>query len=181
MEWSPFKSILRFPFVLFSYDFIRKTKRKKRFAPVKSLFSLQEEGKDIPDPKPSDPRETLEQTEGLRILKEAIDTLPENQRIAFTLSKCEGFGNKEITEIMGCSLSSVESLVHRAKKNLRKKLYHYFEGDLKKKRTLMLLLLLLLLFQLTKHAGHMKWVRGKIKNNAHVFSRDNVSIIMKRG
>ena len=164
-----------------SLDFIRKTKRKKRFAPVKSLFGLQEEGREIPDPNPTDPRETLEQTEGLRILKKAIDSLPENQRIAFTLSKCEGFGNKEITEIMGCSLSSVESLVHRAKKNLRKKLYCYFEGDLKKKRTrmLMFLLLLLLFLQLTKHVGHAKCVRGKIKNSAHVFSQYNVSIIMK--
>ncbi|MCP5103245.1 MAG: RNA polymerase sigma factor, partial [bacterium] len=153
-----------------SLDLIRKTKRKKRFAPVKSLFGLQEEGKDIPDPKSNDPQRNLEQTEGLRILKEAIDTLPENQRIAFTLSKCEGFGNKEITEIMGCSLSSVESLMHRAKKNLRKKLYHYFERDLKKKQTLMLLLIFLLLFQLTKHVAHAKWARGKIKNKTQVLS-----------
>lgn len=158
-----------------SLDFIRKTKRKKRFAPVKSLFSLQEEGKEIPDPEPRDPRENLEQAERLKILKDAIDTLPENQRIAFTLSKCEGFGNKEITEIMGCSLSSVESLMHRAKKNLRTKLYHYFEGDLKKKRTLLLLLLLLLLFQLTKYTAQTKWVRGKIKNKAHVLSGYSVS------
>lgn len=150
-----------------SLDFIRKSKRKKRFAPVKSLFGLQEEGKEIPDPTPNDPGENLEQIERLKILKQAIDTLPENQRIAFTLSKCEGFGNKEISEIMGCSLSSVESLMHRAKKNLRKKLYHYFERDLKRKRTLFLLFLLLMLFQLE--------VRGKIKNKAHVFYPYNVS------
>jgi RNA polymerase sigma-70 factor (ECF subfamily) len=117
-----------------SIDLIRKKKRKKRFAQIKSLVGLQEEGKEPVDPGDSDPLEKMEQEERMKVLQQAIDRLPENQRIAFTLSKCEGMGNKKIAGIMGVSLSSVESLVHRAKKNLEKKLYYYFEKDLTKKK-----------------------------------------------
>ena len=103
-------------------------------AQLKSLVGMDVEVEDIPAHLDSDPAKSLEQEERMQILQEAIDTLPENQRIAFTLSKCKGFGNKEIAEIMGTTLSSVESLMHRAKNNLKKKLYQYFEKDLKKKR-----------------------------------------------
>lgn len=116
-----------------SIDFIRKAKRKKRMVQLKSLVGMEGEVNHIPAPLDSDPAKGLEQEERMRILREAIDTLPENQRTAFTLSKCKGFGNKEIAGIMGTSLSSVESLMHRAKNNLKKKLYQYFERDLKKK------------------------------------------------
>jgi RNA polymerase sigma-70 factor (ECF subfamily) len=52
--------------------------------------------------------------------------LPENQKIAFILNKYEEMAYKEIAEIMNLSLSSVESLIHRAKLNLQKKLLNYF-------------------------------------------------------
>jgi RNA polymerase sigma-70 factor (ECF subfamily) len=110
-----------------SIDFIRKIKRKKRMAQIKSLMGIEAEVKNIPAPLDNDPAKGLEQEERRRKLREAVDSLPENQRIAFTLSKYKGLGNKEIADIMGTSLASVESLVHRAKNNLKKKLYRYFE------------------------------------------------------
>jgi len=116
-----------------SIDFIRRTKRKKRMAKLKRLVGIEGEVKDISAPISYDPAKSMEQEERMQILMEAVDTLPENQRIAFTLSKIKSFGNKEIAEIMGTSLSAVESLMHRAKSNLKKKLYQYFERDLKKK------------------------------------------------
>ncbi len=115
-----------------SIDFIRKSKRKKRFAPLKSIFAMEEEGKEISDDPSDNPEQNLEQSERMKVLQDAIAALPENQNIAFTLSKCDGMSNKNIAEIMSCSLPSVESLMHRAKKNLRKKLFHYFEKDLKR-------------------------------------------------
>ena len=45
--------------------------------------------------------------------------LPENQQIAFILNKVEGLSYQEVAEIMKTSLSAVESLLHRAKNNLR--------------------------------------------------------------
>ena len=56
-----------------------------------------------------------------KIIK-AMDTLPDNQRIAFTLSKVEGYTNTEIAEIMKTTIIAVESLIYRAKKELIRKL-----------------------------------------------------------
>ncbi|HEY9124544.1 MAG TPA: RNA polymerase sigma factor [Bacteroidales bacterium] len=52
-------------------------------------------------------------------LTNAIDNLPERQRTAFTLYKYQDLGHQEIAEIMGLSVSAVESLIHRAKQNLQ--------------------------------------------------------------
>jgi len=37
---------------------------------------------------------------------------------------------KEIADIMETTVSAVESLIHRAKTNLKKKLYKYYERNL---------------------------------------------------
>jgi RNA polymerase sigma-70 factor (ECF subfamily) len=67
-----------------------------------------------------------EDNENRKILDNAVNSLPENQKIAFILNKYEEMTYKEIAEIMDVSLSSVESLIHRAKLNLQKKLLNYF-------------------------------------------------------
>ena len=61
------------------------------------------------------------------ILYNHIDKLSKNQRIAFTLNKLDNLSYKEISEIMNISVSSVESLIHRAKKNLQTKLLNFFK------------------------------------------------------
>ena len=63
-----------------------------------------------------------ESEELAKILQHAIDEIPENQRIAFVLAKYDELSYKEIAEIMNSTVSSVESLVHRAKSNLQKRL-----------------------------------------------------------
>jgi len=62
-----------------------------------------------------------------KILYNSIRKLPKNQRIAFTLNKLDDFSYKDISRVMKVSLSSVESLLHRAKKNLQKDLMEYFK------------------------------------------------------
>lgn len=59
------------------------------------------------------------------VLKASIARLPENQRIAFVLSKYQELSYKEIAEVMGVTVSSVESLLFRAKTNLQKDLADY--------------------------------------------------------
>jgi RNA polymerase sigma-70 factor (ECF subfamily) len=61
------------------------------------------------------------------MLHGAIDSLAENQRVAFTLNKYEDLSYKEISEVMNLSVSSVESLIHRAKVNLQKKLFECYK------------------------------------------------------
>lgn len=69
------------------------------------------------------PEFELENKQRAVILHEAINSLPGNQKVAFTLSKYEELSYQEIAAIMELSVSSVESLLFRAKKNLQKKLY----------------------------------------------------------
>ena len=64
----------------------------------------------------------LENQEYSKYLFSVINTLPENQKTAFLLSKLDGLSNTEISAIMEISVSSVESLIFRAKKSLKEKL-----------------------------------------------------------
>lgn len=68
----------------------------------------------------------FEKSEDQKVLWKAIENLPENQRIAFTLNKYDELSYQEIAEAMQTSLSAVESLIYRAKLNLQKKLMNYF-------------------------------------------------------
>jgi len=112
-----------------SLDTVRKMKRKKRMAQLKSMFGL--EAHEEPAASiATNPDEALEQQERVMILQSCISELVENQKIAITLNKYEGFSYKEIAEIMGTSLSSVESLIHRGMKNLKEKLYRYYGQNL---------------------------------------------------
>ena len=111
-----------------SLNFIRD---KKRFGWLKSLSSLLEgerqEASDVQAQNSDRPDFALESKERNVILQKAIDSLPENQRTAFVLHKYEGLPYQEIAEISKHSVSSVESLIHRAKLNLQKQLLRYLK------------------------------------------------------
>ena len=77
----------------------------------------------------SHPDFDIQATQRADILHKTIDSLPENQKIAFILSKYEELSNKEIAEIMSRTVVSVESLIHRAKMNLQKKLYQWHKKN----------------------------------------------------
>lgn len=68
------------------------------------------------------PQQQLEISEQKKIIKAAIDSLPEKQRIAFVLSKYDDLPQKEIASIMKISEGAVEQLLQRAKANLQRKL-----------------------------------------------------------
>ena len=72
----------------------------------------------------------LENKEKLAIIFKAIHRLPESQRVVFTLAKIDGKSYQEILEITGKSLSSVESLLFRAKKGLQEKLENFYKNDI---------------------------------------------------
>jgi len=107
---------------------IRNNKKNKWFrsfeneAEAKNKQLLQLESS-----KTDQPEYELENKQRAIILHEAIAGLPQNQKVAFTLSKYEELSYKEISEVMELSVSSVESLLFRAKKNLQKKLYKCYK------------------------------------------------------
>ena len=74
----------------------------------------------------------MEKQEDAKIIFDVINTLTENQKTAFLLSKLDGMSNPEISEIMQVSISSVESLVFRAKVVLQDKLSEKFTNYRKK-------------------------------------------------
>ena len=102
-----------------SLDFERKKKRKKRFGFVRSIFGEDSEVV-INPPDFHHPGIVLDKKENAAILFRAIDQLPANQRTAFLLNKVEGLSYQEVAEVLQTSVSSIESLLHRAKNNLRK-------------------------------------------------------------
>jgi len=66
--------------------------------------------------------ERLDEARRAAAVRAAVDELPPRQRMALILSKFEGRSYREIAEIMRTSTSSLESLLFRAKRNLKKKL-----------------------------------------------------------
>lgn len=97
-------------------EYIRKAKRKKRFGihqRIDLVFSDQTLDLEM------NPEQTLMQTERIEAFLKAVQGLSENQRIAYTLHHMEEFSYKEISESMNLSLSAVESLIFRAKQQLR--------------------------------------------------------------
>ncbi|MCX6178269.1 MAG: RNA polymerase sigma factor [Chlorobiales bacterium] len=109
-----------------SLDHLRRLKRKKRFSSLKRIIGIEDPSTDIVDSNSDNPAEAMEGNEQAAILQNALNTLPDSQKTAFLLSKQEGFSNQEIADILKTSVSAVESLVHRAKKNLHDKLYVYY-------------------------------------------------------
>ena len=110
-------------------DHEKKRKRKKRFAFVQSLFGGP--GEEPVHPVEFDhPGVQLEKKERAGELFAALKRIPDKQRVAFTLHKLEGQSYQEIAEIMNTTLYAVESLMGRAKTNLKKILNKYYNENI---------------------------------------------------
>jgi len=112
-----------------SLDFLRSKKRKKRFGYVYSLFGPDNE-LSINPPEFVHPGVVSEKKQVAAALFKALDQLPEQQRVAFVLTRLEGLGHKEVSEVMGNTVPAVESLLQRAKTNLKKQLTEFYRQNL---------------------------------------------------
>lgn len=74
------------------------------------------------------PVRMLEEKEASGILFAAIDRLPDMQRKVLMMHKFEERSHQEISEMLNLTRSSVESLIYRAKFNLKKSLHFYFRS-----------------------------------------------------
>lgn len=109
-----------------SLDFIRSRNAKKRQGFFTSIYKKDSGEIRFDSPDFEHPGVKLENKENSKFLFKAIDTLSENQKTAFILTQIEGLSQKEAAEIMKITRKSVESLIQRAKTNLREELKKYY-------------------------------------------------------
>lgn len=110
-----------------SKDFLKYKSRKKRSGKIISIHKSSDNDK-THYYEPSNfihPGIELESKEQMNILFGAINQLPENQKSALIMAKLDKISQKEIADIMDLSIKAVDSLLTRAKTNLRK----YLEAE----------------------------------------------------
>lgn len=111
-----------------SLDHIKKKQRKKRFAFLVSI-NKDDEDNAVPQlPHFVHPGWQLENKELGQNLFKAINQLAEKQKTALILNKVEGLSYEQTAQVMETSVSSIESLLFRARQNLKKILGKYLES-----------------------------------------------------
>lgn len=109
-----------------SLDFLRKKKAVKRKNIFTSIYIKGEEELSLEPADFDHPGVKLEKKEDAQLLFDALEVIPELQKTAFILTQIEGLPQSEVAEIMKTTRKSVESLLGRAKKSLKKELEKYF-------------------------------------------------------
>ena len=101
---------------------LKSARRKKwlQFLRSDGDYEIQTE-EAFPDGSPS-PEDVLLAKERSRQISNALQSLPENQRMALVMKKYDDLSYQEIAQILACSVSAIESLLVRAKRNLKEKL-----------------------------------------------------------
>lgn len=98
-----------------SIDHLRKKERQGRWL---GIWPAKDSGSGTPDFV--HPGIITENREKAAYLYRAMKKLPHNQQAAWVLSEMEQLAYKDISEVMNVSVSSVESLIFRARQNLKK-------------------------------------------------------------
>jgi len=124
-EYQPLSSFKTWLFKIATNLCLNELRDNKIDRNTIDIFELNEAGfVALAEKRPSPARE-LENRELNFTLKQAFKNLPEKQRVALLLHKYSGFSYFEISQMMNCSISAVESLIHRARQSLRKQLSPY--------------------------------------------------------
>jgi RNA polymerase sigma-70 factor (ECF subfamily) len=106
-------------------DKLRRRKTKQRLHSILPWWMPEE--KKSSDSTFQHPGIVTENKEKAAILFKAIGSLPEKQRLAFTLIKIQGMNYEEACAILQQNIKAVESLISRAKANLQKQLEDYYK------------------------------------------------------
>jgi RNA polymerase sigma-70 factor (ECF subfamily) len=96
--------------------------RRDRRRASQHLAPSSEALEDLPERRSTSPDLQAQNADTQQMLRSALEALPEAQRSAFVLSKIEGLSYQEIAETLGITVSACESLIHRARLNLRDRL-----------------------------------------------------------
>lgn len=111
-----------------SLNYLRSKKRRKIFS---SLDHIAEDHDVLKVARGTsivfDPYSGEQEDERIELLQQGIDCLPKKQRTALVLHRYDNLSHREICDVLGLSVSAVESLIHRAKVNLRKYILHHYK------------------------------------------------------
>ncbi len=83
------------------------------------------ESSSVPRPPPPDPAKGAELREFSQALREAVKELSEKHRRVFLLHAEQGLSYREIAVLVGCSIGTVMSRLHYARKELQRRLQSY--------------------------------------------------------
>jgi len=86
------------------------------------LYGSAEEEAEWAVEQSASPEQAVIQNEMNHCIRNIVEALPENYRMALSLSELEGFSNKEIADITGTSLETVKIRLHRARREMKQKL-----------------------------------------------------------
>jgi RNA polymerase sigma-70 factor (ECF subfamily) len=106
--------------------------RRRSRHPADSLESSQSDSEDASprqyeDRQTFSPPDTLLHGELEQKIQEALDDLPEKQRLAVLLCRQDELSYEEIAAVLGLSLSATKSLIHRARETLKNRLKPYLQ------------------------------------------------------
>ena len=118
-EKSSFETWLHHIVVNACKNFLRDNQKRKQAEC--SCAHLEGDGSvfDVADPSPT-PEEALCAKEELKTMMKHIDSLGKEQREVMRLFAVDGYSYEEISEIMECSIETVNNRISRARINLRK-------------------------------------------------------------
>ena len=107
------------------FNELKSSRRRKWF----SFNWSYEDGEHTFEETPSDSAPSAEdlllEKERSRQISDALQSLPDNQRMALVLKRYDDLSYQEIAQIIGCSVSAVESLLVRAKRTLQEKMKNF--------------------------------------------------------
>jgi RNA polymerase sigma-70 factor (ECF subfamily) len=79
------------------------------------------------DVKTFSPPESFLHAELAEKIQQALDGLPEKQRLAIVLCRQDELSYEEIAHVLECSVSATKSLIHRARETLKERLKPYLQ------------------------------------------------------
>jgi RNA polymerase sigma-70 factor (ECF subfamily) len=109
----------------------QKAEKNRRVAGFTAVFGEDGDAEGaaaLADPATEAPSRGLESEEVARRVREAVDGLPEHQRLALVLSRFQGCSYEEVAESMATTVPAVKSLLTRARENLRRLLADLVEA-----------------------------------------------------
>ncbi len=105
--------------------------RRRKRHPVQSTDAFAEAGnvpRQYPDASAKPADTAMLDAEMQTAIQEAIDQLPETQRMAIILRRYDEFSYEEIGEILDLSVPAVKSVLFRARTDLRERLKRYLDA-----------------------------------------------------